>query len=65
MNREFSQYHAEFEVIAADLDWNPWALRIASWMGLSEEMKDSFTYTDMPEVLPPCVTVCHKRDNQI
>jgi hypothetical protein len=25
-NREFSQYYAEFQVIAADLDWNPAAL---------------------------------------
>jgi hypothetical protein len=47
-NREFSQYYAEFQVIPADLDWNPSALRNALRMGLSEEMKDSFTYSDMP-----------------
>jgi len=64
-NREFSQYYAEFQVIAADLDWNPSALRNALRMGLSEEMKDSFTYSDMPEELPALVTVCQKRDNQI
>jgi len=64
-NREFSQYYAEFQVIAADLDWNPSALRNALRMGLSEEMKDSFTYSDMPEELPAVVTVCQKRDNQI
>jgi hypothetical protein len=29
-NREFSQYYAEFQVIATDLDWNPLALRNAS-----------------------------------
>jgi len=63
-NREFSQYYAEFQVIAADLDWNPSALRNALRMGLSEEMKDSFTYSDMPEELPAFVTVCQKRDNQ-
>jgi hypothetical protein len=28
-HREFSQYNAEFQVIAADLDWNPSALRNA------------------------------------
>ena len=28
-NHEFSQYYAEFQVIAADLDWNPSALRNA------------------------------------
>jgi len=64
-NHEFSQYYAEFQVIAADLDWNPSALRNALRMGLSEEMKDSFTYIDMPEELPALVTVCQKRDNQI
>jgi len=64
-NREFSQYYAEFQVIAADLDWNPSALRNALRMGLSEEMKDSFTYSDMLEELPAFVTVCQKRDNQI
>jgi len=64
-NREFSQYYAEFQVIAADLDWNPSALRNALRMGLSEEIKDSFTYSDTPEELPAFVTVCQKRDNQI
>jgi len=34
-------------------------------MGLSEEIKDSFTYSDMPEELPAFVTVCQKRDNLI
>jgi len=64
-NREFSQYYAEFQVIAADLDWNPSALRNASRSGLSEEMKDSFIHTDMPDELPAFVTLCQKRDNQI
>jgi hypothetical protein len=63
-NRKFSQYYAEFQVIAADLDWNPSALRNALRIGLSKEMKDSFTYSDMPEELPAFVTVCQKRDNQ-
>jgi len=64
-NREFSQYYAEFQVIAADLDWNPSALQNALRIGLSEEMNDSFGYSDMPEELPAFVTVCQKRDNQI
>jgi hypothetical protein len=34
-------------------------------MGLYEEMKDSFAYSDMPEELPAFVTVCQKRDNLI
>jgi hypothetical protein len=40
-NREFSQYYAEFEVIAADLDWNPSALRNPLRMGLPQKTKDS------------------------
>jgi hypothetical protein len=64
-NREFSLYYAEFQVIAADLDWNPSALRNALRSGLSEEMKDSFIHTDMPDDLPAFVTLCQKRDNQI
>jgi hypothetical protein len=64
-HREFSQYYAEFQVIAANLDWNPSALLNASRMGLSEDMKDSFTYSDMPEELPAFVMACQKRDNQI
>jgi len=34
-------------------------------MGLLEEMKDLFTYSDMLEKLSAFVTVCQKRDNQI
>jgi len=64
-NRVFSQYYAEFQIIAADLDWNPSALRNALRMGLSGKMKDSFTYSDMTEELPAFVMVCQKRDNQI
>jgi len=64
-NREFSLYYAEFQVIAADLDWNPSAIRNALRSGLSGEMKDSFIHTDMPEELPAFVTLCQKRDNQI
>jgi hypothetical protein len=62
---EFSQYYAEFQVITADLDWNPSALRNALRSGLSEQMKDSFIHTDMPDELPVFVAVCQKRDNQI
>ena len=64
-NREYSQYYAEFQVIAANLDWNPSALRNALRSGLSEEMKDSFIHPDMPDQLPAFVTLCQKRDNQI
>ena len=64
-NREFSQYYTEFQVIAANLDWNPSALRNALKSGLSEEMKHSSIHTDMPEELPAFVTLGQKRDNQI
>jgi len=64
-NCKFSQYYAEFQVIVADLDWNPSALRNILRMGSSEEMKGTFTYSNMPEELPAFVTVSQKRDNQI
>jgi len=64
-NHHFSQYYAEFQVIAANLDWNPSALRNALWTGLPKEIKDSFTYRDMPEQLPLFVMVGQKRDNEI
>jgi hypothetical protein len=64
-NCEFSVYYAEFQVIAADLDWIPSALRNALRSGLSEEMKDSFIHTDMPDELPEFMTLCQQRDNQI
>jgi len=57
-NREFCQYYAEFQVIAADLDRNPSALRNALRMGWSEAMKDSVTDCDTPEELPAFATVC-------
>jgi len=64
-NREFPQDHVEFQVITTDLDWNPAVSPNALWMGLSEELKDSFTYSDMPEELPRFWTVYKTRDNQI
>jgi hypothetical protein len=64
-NRDFSLYYAEFQVIAADLDWNPSALRNALRSGLSEEMKHCFIYTDMPDKLPAFVVLCQKQDTRI
>jgi hypothetical protein len=64
-NCEFSQYYAEFQVIAANLDWIPSALRIAMKSGLSEENKDSFRHTDMQDELPVLVTFCQKQEKQI
>jgi len=64
-NRKFSQYYTEFQVIAANLDCNPLALRNALRMGLLEEMKDSFCYSEVPDELPAFVTVGQKWDNQI
>jgi hypothetical protein len=64
-NCEFSHYYAEFQVVRADLDGNPSALRNAVRMELSDVMKNSFTYSAMPEDLPTFVTVCQERNNQI
>jgi len=60
---EFYQYYAEFPFITADLDWNPSAHRNALWMGLPAQMTHLFTYSDIPEGLPACVTGFQKRDN--
>jgi len=64
-NSEFSRCYAEFKVIAADLDWDPSALPHALRLGLSEEMQNSLTYSDMPEELPAYLTICQKQDNEI
>jgi len=63
MNHRFYHDYAEFDVIAANLDWNPSALRNAVWMWLPREIKDSFTYCDMPEEHPAFVMVCQRKDN--
>jgi hypothetical protein len=64
-HREFSQYYAEFEVSAVDLDQNPSALRTAFSMGFCKEIKNSFTYSEISEALPGFVSVCQKWDNPI
>ena len=64
-NLEFSQYYAEFHVVAADLDWNSSPLQNLHCMRLTEEMDDSCTYSGIPKEHPAIVTVCPKRDNQI
>jgi len=65
MNPKLSQYHAAFEVISADLDFNPSAIRNTLQMGFSQEMKDSFTNSGMPEELAEFLILCQKWDNQI
>jgi len=64
-NLEFCQYYAELQVITANLNWNPSALRNALWMGPSAETEDSFTYSDMLDELPVFVPLCQKWDNEI
>jgi hypothetical protein len=64
-NHNFSVYHAEFPVIAADLDWNTSALQNGLRMGQSEEMKVFFTHSHMSEGRPTFVTGCPTWDNQI
>lgn len=51
-------YYVQFDGITTDLDWDPVALQNALMMGLCEEKMDSSTYSDMPDELPACVTVC-------
>jgi hypothetical protein len=52
-------------VIAADFDWNLSTSQNTLGVGMSEEMKDSFTYGDLLELHCALVTVCHNQDNQI
>jgi hypothetical protein len=65
MNCEFSEYYVKFQGIATDLDWNGSALPTALKPGLSEEIKDSIIYSDMPKDLPRFVSVCQKMDHLI
>jgi hypothetical protein len=62
-NRKFSWYLAEFQIIAANLNWNLSALRNALTVRLPKYMKVYVTDSDMPEELAAFVTVCQKRDN--
>jgi hypothetical protein len=64
-NSVFSQYYCMFQLIMANLDWNPSALWIAFQMGLSKEITDYFTYSNMPGIVPAFMTVCQKKINQI
>jgi len=64
-HRQFSKYYAEFQVIAADVNWNLSTLRNNRKMRLSEEMKHSFQYREMPNELPVCVAMCRMQHNQI
>jgi len=64
-NDMLSQYYAEFEDVAADLDRNLLALWNTLRIVLSEARKDSFTYRDMPDELHAFVTVCQTQDNYI
>jgi hypothetical protein len=52
------QSYAESQVITADVDWNasPWGN--AHQLGLSEDINDWVTYSDLPQKLPVFVTVC-------
>lgn len=54
-----------FQLIAADLDLNHLSLQNAPGMGLSKELKDSFTYSDISDELPAFVMDCQKLDTQI
>jgi len=54
-----------FQDIAAILNWNPSASRNALQIGLSEELKDFFTYRSMPKENPVFMTVSQMREEQI
>src|SRR6202022_1065679 len=64
-DREFSQYFAEFQRYVANVRWNTEAQLDALRNGLSNELKDSLQYTNIPENLVEFVKLCSKRDSQL
>jgi hypothetical protein len=63
-NRDFVTYHAEFQCLVADVDWNDTAKRAAFQRGLCDELKDILSTQDIPEDWHEYVTLVKKRDSQ-
>jgi hypothetical protein len=63
-NRDFVTYHAEFQRLVADVDWNDAAKRAAFHRGLCDELKDILSTQDIPEDWHEYVALVKKRDSQ-
>jgi hypothetical protein len=63
-NRDFITYHAEFQWLVADVDWNDTAKRAAFHRGLCDELKDILSTQDIPEDWHEYVALVKKRDSQ-
>jgi hypothetical protein len=63
-NRDFVTYHAEFQRLVADVDWNDAAKQATFHWGLCDELKDILSTQDIPEDWHEYVTLVKKRDSQ-
>jgi hypothetical protein len=63
-NRDFVTYHAKFQRVVVDVDWNNTAKRAAFHRGLCDELKDILSTQDIPEDWHEYVTLVKKRDSQ-
>jgi hypothetical protein len=48
-NRDFVTYHAKFQHLVVDVDWNDATKRAAFHWGLCDELKDILSTQDIPE----------------
>jgi len=62
---EFSQHYTHFQVLPPDSDWNSSALQNALSLGLSPQMNNYLTNSDMLEGLPTLIMGCQEGGNQI
>jgi hypothetical protein len=63
-NRDFVTYHAEFQRLVADVDWNDAAKWAAFHWGLCDELKDILSTQDIPEDCHEYIILVKKRDSQ-
>jgi len=64
-NREFSLYFADFQRLAAELDWNEAAKRHALQSGLSEEIKAALAVVGEAEGYADYIRQLQKMDNRL
>jgi hypothetical protein len=63
-NRDFVAYHAEFQRLIADLNWNNTAKHAALHRGLYEKLKDILSTQDLPEDWSRYVALVKRPDMQ-
>jgi hypothetical protein len=63
-NRDFVMYHAEFQCLVADVDWNDTTKWAAFHWGLCDELKDILSTQDIPEDWHKYIALVKERDSQ-